>query len=86
MSRQNSILVSRTFYQIGVATFISSIIWAIVGFYNASKQTADIEVDPILLNPIVLDIDQQTMTKLSNRLKVEDVIVETEASSNELIK
>ena len=74
MSSRDTILVSRTLYQIGVVTLISSLIWVGIGIYGVSTKKVNIEVDKNTLAPISLELDQTVVSSLSKRLKIEEPI------------
>ncbi len=74
MSSRDTILVSRTLYQIGVVTLISALIWVGIGIYGVSKKKVNVEVDKNTLSPISLEMDQEVVDSLSKRLKVEESI------------
>lgn len=72
MARRNSILVSRTLYQIGVITLIASIIWTLVALMQAiNKNPTKINVDKKILEPITIGIDKDVLEKMISRKKVE---------------
>ena len=85
MTIRDGILVSRTFYQIGVITLIASIMWVGVGVYSVSiKQLVD--VDKTLLEPLNPVIDQEIIDSLTTRLKVEESIEENVATESATIE
>lgn len=71
MPRRNSLLVSRTLYQIGVVTLVVAIMWVAVGVYQALNAGVNAEVDKKILEPINPVIDQEVIKALSNRLVIE---------------
>lgn len=71
MVRHSSIMVSRTLYQIGVVTLLAAIMWVLIGIYIAAKTTTVTEVEQAVLQPINPTLDQEVMTALSQRLKIE---------------
>lgn len=72
MARRNSILVSRTLYQIGVMTLIASIIWTSIALLQAiNKNPTKIDVDKKTLEPITIGIDKEVLEKMVSRKKVE---------------
>lgn len=72
MARRNSILVSRTLYQIGVITLIASIIWTLVALLQTiNKNPTKIEVDKKTLEPITIGMDKEVLEKMVSRKKVE---------------
>lgn len=71
MTRKDSLLVSRTLYQLGMVTLVTAIVWVVVGVYLAISKPLSVNVDQSLLEPISPTIDQQVITDLSKRLKVE---------------
>ncbi|MFH2085547.1 MAG: hypothetical protein ABII21_02060 [bacterium] len=77
MARHDSILVSRTLYQIGVVTLVAAIMWVAIGVYTAMTKQPAMSVDKSLLEPITTTMDQEVITALMSRLKIEvDVIPE----------
>jgi len=76
MARRDSILVSRSLYQLGVITLITSLTWVAIGIYLAVNKSSVSEVDKELLEPINLSIDQAALETLSGRLKIDTTIVE----------
>lgn len=81
MARRDTILVSRTLYQIGVVTLIASITWVLIGIYLAATKPLSIDVDTTMLEPIDTNIDQKILNTLSNRLKIEEIIAEPATGS-----
>lgn len=81
MARRNSLLVSRTLYQVGVLTIFVSLIWVGIGIYLALNKPVNSEVDKKILEPINPVIDQEVIKALSSRLVVERV-VPTESSAS----
>ena len=71
MARRNSLLVSRTLYQIGVVTLFVALTWVAVGIYLALNEQANAEVDKKILEPVNPVIDQEVIKALSSRLVVE---------------
>lgn len=82
MASRDSILVSRTFYQIGVITLIASIMWIGVGVYSASTKSSAVDVDKTLLEPLNPAIDQGVIDSLATRLKVMEIIEENVATES----
>ncbi len=85
MASRDDILVSRTFYQIGVITLITSIVWIGVGVYSASIKPSAIDLDKTLLEPLNPVIDQGVIDSLTTRLKVEESIEENMATESATI-
>lgn len=75
MSKRESARVNRAFYQMGVATLISSLVWVGIGIYQALNKTSLAQVDKSTLEPISPAIDKEVIKSLANRLKVEGVIL-----------
>lgn len=71
MARRDGILISRTFYQIGVMTLIASIMWVGVSVYSASTKQLVGDIDKTLLEPLNPVIDQEIIDSLTTRLKIE---------------
>lgn len=85
MARRDTILVGRTLYQIGVVTLTASIVWVLIGIYLAATKHLTIDVDTTLLDPINTTIDQKIITRLSDRLKVEESVTEQATESANVI-
>lgn len=84
MARRDSVLVSRSLYQIGVVTLVAAIVWVAVGVYLAVTKTVTVEVDKSLTEPLVTKLDLEVVEELAKRLKVEgEVSVGTESASLE---
>lgn len=86
MASRDSILVSRTFYQIGMITLIASIMWIGVAVYSASIKSSAVAVDKTLLEPLNPTIDQGVIDSLSTRLKVTESIEENVATESATIE
>jgi hypothetical protein len=72
MARRNSILVSKTLYQIGVLTLITSILWTAITVMQAISQAPNkVEVGSKILEPINVSMDKEIIEMLSNRKKVD---------------
>ena len=70
MSSRNTIMVSRTIYQVAVVTFVAAIIWIGMGVYQAVMKPLDpINVSPVILAPINPVIDTTTVNSLGVRIK-----------------
>lgn len=72
MARRDSILVSRTLYQIGIVTLITSIVWVIIGIYLAATKPLEINIDKGMLEPITTNIDQEVVKSMADRLIIEN--------------
>lgn len=70
MARRDTILVSRTLYQLGALTLVASIMWVGVGVYSALGENLKTSVDPNILTPINPSLDQEVVVGLTSRLKV----------------
>lgn len=83
MARRDSILVSKTLYQVSVITLIAAIAWVGIGIYLALMKSTAVEVDKSMLEPITTTINQDTVKSLSTRLKIEDLLISpTEATAS----
>lgn len=72
MARRNSILVSRTLYQVGVLTMISACMWTALAIFQAiAKAPSKIDVEKKILDPITPNIDQATVDLLTNRQRID---------------
>lgn len=78
MSRRESVMVSRTLYQIGVATLLASVVWVGVGAYTAFNKTNVVEIDKSILAPINLGIDVGVIESLSQRLVIQEQLAPPE--------
>lgn len=70
MARRDTILVSRTLYQLGVLTLVASIMWVGVSVYSSLGENVKSSVDQNVLTPINPTLDQEVVVNLTNRLKV----------------
>lgn len=77
MARHDSILVSRTLYQVGVMTLIASVMWVAYGIYTASGKGYKSDIEQTILEPINPNLDQEVLKSLTSRLKVEIDLVPT---------
>lgn len=75
MSRRNSLMVSRTLYQIGVVTLLMALIWVGFGAYRALSNTKVENVDKSLLESVPAAIEVEVVNQLKTRLRVDDTIV-----------
>ena len=73
MASRNTILVSRTLYQIGYVTLVASIIWVGIGIYSATRQDFRVDVEPSLLEPINPILDQEIIKAIAERIKIESI-------------
>jgi len=71
MSRRDTILVSRTLYQLGVITVMGAVCWVGITVYDALAKAPDINVDQSILSPISPVIDQATIASLSGRITIQ---------------
>lgn len=83
MARRNSLLVSRTLYQLGVVTLIVSLLWVGIGIYLTLNKQVNAEVDKKILEPVNPVIDQEVIKALSQRLVIEPTTASPSASINE---
>lgn len=83
MSRRNSVLVSRTLYQVGVATLVAAIMWVAIGVYLTLTKTVTVEVEKTVIEPLVTKLDMEIVEQLASRLKVE-VIPQVSTASAEI--
>ena len=85
MARRNSIMVSRTVYQIGVVTLVASIVWVAISAYLAVSKTTLTDVNAVILEPVSPALDQNVMQKLSERFKVSTDLVDALQSSESAV-
>jgi|GEM_PF-2928417 len=72
MARRSSVLVSRTYYQIAVMTFITAMLWTTFAVMDAlSKAPEKVEVDKKLLTPVNPVIDKETLELVKARKQVD---------------
>lgn len=84
MAQRNNILVSRTLYQIGVITLVTAVIWAMIGVYNAMIQpSTSLEIDKAVSEPLVVNLDIETIKTLAGRTKVEGVVSTSSPSASQ---
>ncbi|MBP9670418.1 hypothetical protein KBD75_03395 [Candidatus Woesebacteria bacterium] len=86
MAVRDTILVSKTLYQIGVVTLITAIMWVGIVVYQAATKPLAVEIDKSILEPINTTIDQETITAITNRLKIEPRLIELTASESATIE
>lgn len=80
MARRDTIMVSKTLYQLGVLTLITALVWVGVGVYvTLNKQ--DVSVEKTLLDPVTPAIDQKVVNSLTGRLKVEIDLIQAPVST-----
>lgn len=71
MARRDSILVSRTLYQVGVITLIAAVMWVAIGIYLSIGKNFKVEIDKAILEPLNPTLDQEVVKNLTGRLKIE---------------
>lgn len=82
MASRNTIMVSRSIYQIAVMSFITSIVWVAWGIYQAVLRSPDLgSTDPAILAPIDPNIDASVVNSLSGRIKFDPNWVPSSAPS-----
>lgn len=81
MSRHNSIMVSRTLYQIAVVTLVVAVVWIAMGAYQALVKPLQVTVDQSLLAPINPQIDAEMIASLSGRIKFDQNLTPTSTPS-----
>lgn len=70
MARHDTILVTRTLYQVGIATILGSVCWVLITVYQALAKPVGITVDKSVLEPITAFVDPVTVASLSGRLSI----------------
>lgn len=75
MASKDSILVSRTLYQMGMVVLIVSIAWVGIGIYSSLNKQATITVDQSTLEPIDTSLDMAVVEEMAKRLKIEGEIL-----------
>ena len=80
MASRVNILVSRTFYQVGVITLFASLVWTVVGIYSVTSKESSIEIDADILTPINPTLDQKVIEAMTSRIKIEEMIATTSAT------
>ncbi len=86
MAVRDTILVSKTLYQIGLVTLITAIMWVGIVVYQAATKPLAVEIDKSILEPINTTIDQETITAITNRLKIEPRLIDVVASESATIE
>lgn len=71
MARRDSILVSRTLYQVGMVTLFAAIMWVALGIYFAANGKYTTKIDASILAPINPVLDQDTLKSLAGRETIE---------------
>ena len=70
MSRRNSIMVRRAYYQMGMVTLFAVLLWVSVSVYLALVSSSDVAVDKDLLSPIPPFADTVTVASISGRTQI----------------
>jgi hypothetical protein len=70
MSRRSSIMVQRTYYQIGMFTLFTVLLWVSVSVYLALVGSADVGVEKDLLITVPATPDQTTVASISARRQI----------------
>jgi len=77
MAHKDSILVSRTLYQMGMVILIGSLVWAGMGVYSSLNKQAILPVDASTLEPIDTTLDQTVVEAMAKRIKIEGELLVT---------
>lgn len=77
MARKTKLLVSKSLYQLGIASLVASVFWVGMTIYQALKDPANINVEKEMLEPISAKMDEETIDKLSKRIVVTEQQVQT---------
>lgn len=84
MARRDTVMVSRTLYQIGILTLIAAVLGVAVSLYASANKSLVVEVDAKTIAPITPNLDQATIEAMANRMKVEQVLTQvSEETVNE---
>lgn len=86
MARRDTILVSRTLYQIGVVSLIAAVMWVAVGIYSVTGQEFKTEIDKGVLEPVNPTLDQTIIQEMAGRAKVEQDSSTTQPALEEVIQ
>lgn len=60
-------MVAKSLYQMGVVVLVVSAVWVILSVYWALRETAEVEVDKILLEPLNPVINMEVLGELNKR-------------------
>ncbi|KKU62174.1 MAG: hypothetical protein UX82_C0001G0100 [Microgenomates group bacterium GW2011_GWE1_47_12] len=67
MAKRTTILVSKSFYQMGVVTLAASVVWIIISIVLSWKKPSDLKIDPAILEPVNPKIDKAVIEDLQSR-------------------
>jgi hypothetical protein len=70
-------------YQVGVATLIVALIWMVMGIFAVSLNKSQLDIDKSILEPINPKIDQEVITALTSRIKIEENVASESANIEE---
>jgi len=71
MAQKSTIMVNKSLKTIGAMTLTTSIIWTLIGIYNALLAPGDVDVSAEILAPIDNKLETNTMESLAiNREKI----------------
>lgn len=70
MSRRNSIMVRRTYYQMGMVSLFSVLLWISISIYVALVTPSENAVDKSILSTIPPNIDATTIASISARIQI----------------
>lgn len=70
MSRRNSLMVRKAYYQMGMVTLFTTLLWVSVSVYLAITSPTEVEVEPIMLTPVSPKIDEATLASISARTQM----------------
>lgn len=76
MSRRSVIMVQKTYYQIGLVTLLSVLLWVSITVYQAIVGSVDVGVDPALLAPVTSTIDAAVVASISGRTQMASTAAE----------
>ncbi len=72
MAIRNTVLVSKTLYQLGVVTLLAATMWIGVSIYSAASKQKIAVVDKEILEPINPTVDQEVIKALEQRIVNEE--------------
>ncbi len=67
MNKKAGRQVSRIYYQIGVMTLVTSILWVMLSIYQAVNKDIDVQVKKEMLTPLSAELDTEVLDELVSR-------------------
>ena len=67
MNKKAGRQLSRIYYQIGVMTLVTSILWVMLSIYQAVNKDIDVQVKKEMLTPLSAELDTEVLDELVSR-------------------